>query len=80
MGSLRCIDGTETSSEGEEMTVHNFSDVITGVISSASVLYRILPSPNNFDKYPRFQSIYGLFYLFLSGAALNKSKKNGGNV
>lgn len=54
------------------ITLHTVSDVATGVVAGSSILFRILPPPDRFNDWPRFQGWYKLAYVFLSYAAFNK--------
>lgn len=56
------------------ITLHNVSDVVTGVVAGSSIVYRwLMPPPEWFNDWPRFQGWYKLLYKFVSYAAQNKS-------
>ena len=54
------------------MTVHSLVDVPLWAVAIASGLYRLLPPPEKFVDWPRFQGYYKLAYIFVSWIALNK--------
>lgn len=55
------------------ITVHGFTDVVTGIVAGASIVFRwLLPPPEKFADWPRFQGWYKLAYTFMSYAAMNK--------
>jgi hypothetical protein len=54
------------------ISLHNISDAVTGAIAGSSVVLKILPPPEKFSSYPRFQKFYTLIYIFVSFIALNK--------
>ena len=54
------------------ITLHGVSDAVTGAIAGSSLLFKLLPPPDKFAKWPRFQSGYGLVYTFVSWVAFNK--------
>lgn len=51
---------------------HTVEDVGLWTIGISSLLYRMMPAPEKFAKWPRFQSTYGIIYVFISYPALNK--------
>lgn len=55
------------------ITLHNVSDVATGIVAGSSIVFRwFMPPPEKFNDWPRFQGYYKLVYTFMSWAAQNK--------
>jgi len=54
------------------VTLHNVTDVVTGAVAGSSILFRILPPPDKFNDWPRFQGWYKLAYTFVQWVAFNK--------
>jgi hypothetical protein len=54
------------------ITIHQIIDYATWTSTGLSLLYSVLPTVETFQKYPRFQSAYGLF--------LNVIKQVGANL
>lgn len=55
------------------ITLHGVSDAITGLVTISSVVFRwLMPPPDKFNDWPRFQGWYKLVYTFVQFAAQNK--------
>lgn len=57
------------------ISVHNVHDLLTGAVAYSSLAYNRAPHPEEFAAYPRFQRVYGFFFIFLRAVSLNR---NGG--
>lgn len=54
------------------LTLHNIADITTWSVAGSSVLLRLMPPPEKFNDWPRFQGWYKLLYTFVQWIALNK--------
>jgi hypothetical protein len=54
------------------ITLHNVADVPLWAMGISSVLFKLMPPPEKFNDWPRFQGGYKLVYTFVSWIALNK--------
>lgn len=54
------------------VTLHNVTDVGTGIVAGASLLFWKLPSPDVYNEYPKVQKWYKLIYITLQVLAISK--------
>jgi hypothetical protein len=54
------------------ITLHTIGDVVGGAIAGSSVAFRLLPPPEKFNDWPRFQGWYKLLYVVVQWVAFNK--------
>ena len=53
------------------MHAHQLFDIGAGTVAGASILYTILPPFEQFAQWPKFQSGYQFFLIFLKALAIN---------
>lgn len=54
------------------MTIHSMVDIPLWAVAISSGVLKLMPPPEKFNDWPRFQGWWKLVYTFISWIALNK--------